>query len=188
MAATNARLDACFGRHKLLVVNTVSCGAFLGLGDIIQQKIERHRGTAATPHHDWRRTGRLFVVGLTQGPPHHYFYIWMDQLVPGRTKGAVGRKVLLDQLWCAPFFAVTFFLTAGLLEGQPLPECWKEFCRKFPAVYAFDWLLWPPSQAINFMFVPAEYRVLYVNAVTVLWDVFLSYMKHCDRPAATKEQ
>jgi len=185
-SATSAGLDACFGRHKLLVVNTVSCGAFLGLGDVIQQRIERRRGLAT--RHDWARTGRLFLVGLSQGPPHHYFYIWLDKAVPGRGRGAVGGKVLLDQLLGAPFFAASFFLAAGLLEGRPLPACWREFCAKFPAVYAFDWLLWPPAQALNFSLVPPAYRVLYVNAVTVVWDVFLSYIKHCDQPSITKEE
>jgi hypothetical protein len=26
--------------------------------------------------------------------------------------------------------------------------------------------------------VPAQFRVLYVNLVTVVWDIFLSYIKH----------
>ena len=42
----------------------------------------------------------------------------------------------------------------------------------------FDWVIWPPSQAVNFLLVPSQYRVLYVNLITVLWDVFLSYIKH----------
>ena len=44
----------------------------------------------------------------------------------------------------------------------------------------FDWCIWPPTQYVNFVYVPSKYRVSYVNAVTVVWDVFLSYMKHFD--------
>lgn len=57
-------------------------------------------------------------------------------------------------------------------------SCWTEFKTKFPTIYLFDWVIWPPTQAVNFALVPAQYRVLYVNGVTVLWDVFLSYIKH----------
>ena len=41
-----------------------------------------------------------------------------------------------------------------------------------------DWKLWPTAQAINFFFVPAKLRVTYVNSVTFVWTVYLSYMKH----------
>ena len=44
----------------------------------------------------------------------------------------------------------------------------------------FDWCIWPPTQYVNFVYVPAKYRVSYVNAITVVWDIFLSYMKHFD--------
>jgi hypothetical protein len=40
--------------------------------------------------------------------------------------------------------------SASLLEGRSLEECWQEFCAKFPTIYAFDWLIWPPTQYINF--------------------------------------
>ena len=26
----------------------------------------------------------MFLVGLSQGPPHHYWYIWLDKLLPKR--------------------------------------------------------------------------------------------------------
>ena len=30
----------------------------------------------------------------------------------------------------------------------------------------------------NSRYVPEQYRVLYVNGITVIWDIFLSYIKH----------
>ena len=41
-----------------------------------------------------------------------------------------------------------------------------------------DWAVWPPAQLINFLLIPSAYRVLYVNTVTLAWDVFMSYAKH----------
>ncbi|XP_042882459.1 mpv17-like protein 2 [Penaeus japonicus] len=169
-----------FGRY-LWVTNTVSCGVLLGVGDGIQQQVERARGVSTSERYDWARTGRLFLVGLSQGPPHHVFYVWLDKVLPKKNAKTVFKKIMADQFIAAPFFAVTFFLFAGLLEGKTLPEAWKEFKLKFPAVYLFDWFIWPPTQAINFYFVPLQYRVVYINCVTVIWDVFLSYMKHKDQ-------
>lgn len=53
-------------------------------------------------------------------------------------------------------------------------------CARNPrdVLFQFDWFIWPPTQWVNFMYVPDRYRVMYVNVVTVLWDVFLSYIKH----------
>jgi len=114
----------------------------------------------------------------SQGPPHHYWYLYLDKLLPGKSAGVVCKKILADQIFAAPFFAITFIYGASLLEGKTLGSCWSEFKTKFPTIYLFDWFIWPPTQAINFALVPAQYRVLYVNGVTVLWDVFLSYIKH----------
>ena len=93
-----------------------------------------------------------------QGPPHHYWYLHLDRLLPGKSGPAVAKKILADQLLAAPFFAVTFVVFAALLEGSSLGEAWAEFCSKFPTIYLFDWFIWPPSQALNFLFVPAQFR------------------------------
>jgi len=166
---------ASFGKH-LLLTNCVSCGGFFLIGDAIQQKIEMTQNPGQK--FDFNRTLRLAVVGLSQGPPHHYWYLYLDRWFPGRSKQVVIKKILADQAVAAPFFAVTFIFGAGLLEGNSLRSCWSEFKNKFPTIYMFDWLIWPPTQGINFLYVPAQYRVLYVNGVTVLWDIFLSYIKH----------
>lgn len=40
--------------------------------------------------------------------------------------------------------------------------------------------MWVPTQFVNFYVVPVKYQVFYINAVTMLYNVFLSYIKHVD--------
>ena len=40
----------------------------------------------------------MFAVGLSQGPPHHYWYVWLDKLIPRKDLRAVLLKILLDQV------------------------------------------------------------------------------------------
>jgi len=178
------RAHQAYGNH-LLLVNTATSGGLLWIGDLIEQKREGVKTI------DKSRSLRMFTVGLSQGPPHHYFYLLLDKFFPGKTPLVILKKVLLDQILAAPFFALTFIYGASLLEGRSLQQCWLEFKMKFPTIYLFDWLIWPPSQFINFSLVPGQYRVLYVNVVTVIWDIFLSFIKHrsphLEAPPAAEE-
>ncbi|CAG0900353.1 unnamed protein product [Darwinula stevensoni] len=169
--------DNMFTKH-LLITNTVSGGVLLGSGDVIQQVFERYQGYHKGRRYDTMRTWRMFVVGLLQGPPHHYWYTWLDKVFRGKDLKTIAKKILSDQFIAAPFFAITFFLGMGYMEGKDFGAILREFNKKFPYVYLFDWCIWPPTQYINFLWVPGAYRVIYVNAVTVCWDVFLSYIKH----------
>ena len=78
----------------------------------------------------------MFLVGLSQGPTHHFWYLLLDQLLPKKNPRTVCLKILADQLFAAPFFAVTFFYGMGILQGRGLGECWAAFVQKFGYVYA----------------------------------------------------
>jgi len=170
---------------NLLATNTLTCGILLAGGDVITQRIERIMGHSES--YDASRSGRMFAVGLSQGPPHHYWYLWLDKMLPKTDLRTVALKILADQIFAAPFFACTFLVGMGILEDKKPSQCWEEFVKKFPAIYLFDWCIWPPTQFINFTIIPQPFRVLYVNVVTVIWDVFLSYIKHYDQQEQERE-
>jgi len=165
-------------KRNMLVTNTASSAILFTCGDLIQQRIEKSMGHRHKNDHS--RTGRMFMIGLSQGPPHHYWYLYLDKWLPAKTARTVFLKILADQFIAAPFFAITFIVGMGLLQDKRLSECWTEFKTKFPYVYLFDWCIWPPSQYINFKYIPQSFRVFYVNVVTIIWDIFLSYIKHFD--------
>ncbi|XP_077286733.1 mpv17-like protein 2 [Arctopsyche grandis] len=166
-------------RRNLLAANTISSGLLMATGDLIQQRIERHLHPHTPPkQYDWSRTGRMFTIGLLQGAPQHWFYFYLDKWLPGTALLTVGRKIVVDQLIASPFCIILFFSGMGIMEGNTVKECGDELNEKFMTVYVADWCVWPPSQFINFYFIPGNYRVIYVNALTMLYNIFLSYVKH----------
>ncbi|KAE8752168.1 hypothetical protein FOCC_FOCC000961 [Frankliniella occidentalis] len=169
-------LRKAFGKH-LLLTNTLSSGFLMGLGDYCQQRIEIFQGKSSDNAVDKRRTINMSTVGLAHGIYHHFFYGWMDKRFPGRAVRQVMFKVLLDQLMASPACMYIFFIGMGLLERRGYESGWQEMKKKFLFCYTVDWIVWPPNQFINFYYVPAKYRVIYINSLTMLYDVFLSYVK-----------
>lgn len=148
-------------------------------GDVMEQEIEFQRGLIPT-RYDWGRVGRMFIAGLGFGPLHHYFYGWMDQILPKRTMYSITQKILLDQVVMSPVCIFFLFYSMGALEGKSVKGCTDEVKEKFMEVYMVDWCIWPPTQFINFYYLPVKYQVLYINGVTMLYNVFLSFIKHRD--------
>lgn len=177
--AVRRLLNTLYGPKYLLVTNTVSCGVLMAIGDVTVQKIERiTRPEEGKKCNDWSRTGRLFVIGVLMGPCNHGWYTFLDRVLPAASPIVVGKKILMDQVIAAPLMALGFFMGANLLERVPFDKSWEEFRSKFWTVYKIDWLVWPAAQAINFFFLAPQFRVLYVSAITIFWDSFLSYIKH----------
>ncbi|XP_032877288.1 protein Mpv17 isoform X3 [Amblyraja radiata] len=76
-------------------VQILTAGSTCGISDIISQQLIERRGLT---DHSIKRTIKMTTVGLIYvGPILCKWYKYLDQLVVGKSKVAVFKKMLLDQ-------------------------------------------------------------------------------------------
>jgi len=81
--------------------------------------------------HDYMRTRNMMVIGLLQGPFHHWFYMILDKVLPGRNAKSILKKTFLDQSVASPTCLTIFFVGLGILESRKTEEICKELKLKF---------------------------------------------------------
>lgn len=158
---------------NLLIVNILSSGCFMLIGEIFVQRIKNDKR-----QYNVERIKQSTIVGISQGFLHLFFYLWIERLFPGISKKIIIEKILVDQFIGAPIFISHFLYTSYFLEGRKLKDIHKIFKQKFPTIYITDWAFWPLLQTINFYYVPLQYRVLYINVISLFYSTFLCYIRH----------
>lgn len=84
---------------------------------------------------------------------------------------AILVKVFLDRVVFTPLNMLALFAFTGLLEGLSWQRILYTISRRMLPLWLLSNVLWPAAHVINFRYVPSEQRVLFVNAVSLLWNV-----------------
>lgn len=143
------------------------------LGDVIAQKF---LGDKDTPI-DWKRAARMATFGfLIHGPTAHFFYSALDCIIVGTSPMKVASKVVVDQVFWAPIFTAIFFAFLGFAEGKSVNLVKRKVQNDTWTGVTTSWKFWPLAHAINFAFVPASQRLLYINSLQVGYNVILSIL------------
>jgi len=181
-------MSSAYEPSNLLYTNVAASGGLLFFGDVIQQHIELYREEHDTGSYDYYRSARMLALGLFHGPPRHYFYQTLERSIPGSSFVSAVKKVFFDQTVLSVFIDTTFLFGMTFLKGEGVKASWLNVKERFPMVYMYDNLLWPPVQLVNFTMVPTKYRVLYVNMGNLVWNTILSFFQHRHEPGSWYEK
>jgi protein Mpv17 len=178
-----------------LLTKCVTSGVGFAVADVVAQSL-------SGGFRDANRTAANAVFGLAlYGPLSSAWYGALDALIlPDSPNGAaaVAAKTALDQLLWAPVLVTGLFAWDMARKGEPLvvaregregnPETPRDPSSRNPTpkrslkskleddlldTLKVNWTFWPAFHVLNFRFVAPPDRILYINAVQVLYNVFL---------------
>ena len=136
---------------------------------------------------DVARTARAATFGaLWHSPSGRYFYGFLDRMMPGSDEGGL-RKVGIDQIAWNPIFGIVFFTSLGLMEGKSTDEI-QTRSNDLPTAVTGSWAYWVPAHFVNFRFIPGEQRLLYINCMQIMYNIFLSFLGNRDAPETVAEK
>lgn len=144
----------------------------MAVGDVITQQFVEKKGT----HHDFVRTARMGLVGVIVAPVLRTWFLALDRIFPGTTKIAGLKKMLLDQSLFAPFMICFFFGVTETLAGKRPHEIHKMLKERYLQTLITNYKIWPLAQTINFIFIPIQHRIGFVQLVAIFWNAYMSWM------------
>ncbi|BDA43973.1 probable protein SYM1 [Coccomyxa sp. Obi] len=163
----NSYLQSLKARPLLTKCCTSLCG--FALGDTTAQRLLGNK------RQDYCRTGRFMLYGFViHAPGCHYFYQLLDRSVMPHdptAPPAILVKIFLDRVAFTPLNMSALFIFTGLLEGLSWQRILYTMSRRMLPLWLLSNVLWPAAHVINFRYVPGEQRVLFVNVVSLLWNV-----------------
>merc|ERR1712232_872068 len=120
------------------------------------------------------------IAGLVgHGPMSHLWYRWseafFDKVVhlPHAWWDFV-PKVCADQLVFGPLWNSTFILLIGLMQLNSPGMIWDEMRRTTVPLLLSGLRLWPFVHIVTYGVIPVENRLLWVDAVEIVWVAILA--------------
>jgi peroxisomal membrane protein 2 len=178
------RYNKALERNPLLV-KSITAFFLLGGGDLCGQSLEHLLGRSSNAGSvlvlgvDWPRAARFGMFGLLGAPWAHYFYFYLDKVLPPTEKPFTKTtllKVCIDQGVQAPALLALMISTISILKGTGLQGVREDLARNYWTSLLANWKLWLPFSFINLAFVKPTLRVLFVNAVFFGWTIILSML------------
>lgn len=164
--------------RKLVNANPVfakacTSGVAYALGDLLAQRFQG-RSNATVNMNRVLRSG--FAGFMVHGPLCHYWMLAADQYLSfAGPKVNVLMKVFADQTVWSLFLNAGYTTVVLGLQGYTPPMISQEIQLTWFKALSAGWRLWPFVHMLTFSgLIPMQYRLLFVDAVEVIWVVILS--------------
>lgn len=153
--------------RRALEVPVLTAGVHL-TADMLVQAVEG-RNLASW---DVRRSLRLALFGLLiKGPLISVFYKRVDHVFPKKVLSHTVSKLLVDQGPFSLFLNSCFLFWYPVVEGHGLKRACEVVTRGIIPMQMDAYKLWPAVHTVNYMFVPPQGRILFVNGANLIWTL-----------------
>lgn len=181
------RYNALLETHPL-ATKMLTSGVLGGLSDVLVQTMS-HNAVNSPFELDLHRVAVFTAVcGLYFAPVVDAWFNFLAK-IPFPTQLSDTGKVLamlaVDQTIGAAIVTGGFFyafeMAQRLIAPSPLPYAQSVFeagtaalrSNLIPTIVA-SWYCWPLVNFVNFRFVPAQYRLLFTNIMSIFWNMYLT--------------
>ena len=175
LSQVTEKVGKLFSSRYLLVTNTAITVCLSCTGDALQQNYQKLKKERIRL--DKSRSVNVALTGFLIGPFCHYWYLFLDRWLPGRTFRIITKKLIVDQIICSPVVIGSYLAITSWCEGRRGEALKQELIEKGKMLYKADWAVWPVAQTINFYFLPTRFRVLYDNAISFGFDCYFAHIK-----------
>lgn len=166
------------------VTNMITAGLLAGAGDMICQTFFEDRSKGL----NLSRTGRMVSIAVLLTPPTRLWY----NFVPKLAEKFVSREFLrpfaitiLNQVIFAPPLMTSWLFLAKYLETGDVGQSIESMKNRWWQAIKASWTVWPFANLIAFSVIPDAHRILFMNLVSFIWNIFISWLHHS--PVASKE-
>lgn len=164
---------------KMNPIETKACisGVVYSIGDLIAQNYEGRDIS------EWDR-GRIFRSGLcgllAHGPLSHLYYLGLDtafaqqSLIDTNSWISPLIKVGIDQTVWSIFWNSTYYILLGILKAESPKTIMLSVQQSWWDLLKAGWRLWPIVHVCTYGIIPVQHRLLFVDAVELVWVCILS--------------
>lgn len=130
--------------------------------------------------YDVERTGRSLIIGGISSIPSFEWFMWLSRNFNYSSRIiSIATKIVINQSIFTPIFNTYFFGMQAFLAGDNFVEIWERVKRTVPTSMVNSVKLWPIVTAINFTYVPIEYRSVFAGVIAVGWQTYLTWLNRC---------
>ena len=158
-----------------LQTKAVTSATVYTIGDILSQRQEGSDiGSLDRP-----RILRSLLAGLIgHGPMSHVWYHVSEDFFENTLHLSAWwdfiPKVIVDQTVFGPFWNNSYIILLGIMQLQSPSQIWNDMKRTTLPLIISGLKLWPFVHCITYGLIPVENRLLWVDAVEIVWVMILA--------------
>ena len=172
-----------------ILAQCIMAGTTSMIGDFIAQKVTPYliykyqNYNKQTPEkyqsqpYDVDRTLKFGFFGAFYfGPLCSLWLRQLDKWIPNTVKNAAMKKLAIDRSLWSPSITFGFLMSNGLVEMRGKFNKSLALAKdQFWPVMQKGWPFWLSVMALNFHFVPLNFRLLNMQMAAIIWNTFLSW-------------